>query len=150
MELRFGGKKQDAAKAIGITPSRYSRVYKGNQYSLNTENCLRLAQLVNEQPGTVLRLAGKLEVANLLDSLYASQNDSGQSFVVDSNVLAALKDPAALEEVRWFMNLPSRAKQWLLTSKDLFGIPELVGPKHESPRASRGARRTTSARSPRQ
>jgi transcriptional regulator with XRE-family HTH domain len=70
VERDFAGKKQDVAEAIGITPSRYSRVYGGTNYGLSVENCLRLAKIANIAPTTVLQWAGKDEVAALLSELY--------------------------------------------------------------------------------
>jgi transcriptional regulator with XRE-family HTH domain len=61
--------KQALAKAIGITPGRLSRVLKG-EHSLDVVNCLRLAKLTGDSPGEVLRVAGKNEVAELIEGFY--------------------------------------------------------------------------------
>lgn len=66
------GQKQLAAQAIGITPSRYSKLYGGEDYSLSVENCLRLAKVTRRPPAEVLRAAGKVEIATLLDELYGA------------------------------------------------------------------------------
>jgi hypothetical protein len=71
------GQKQLAAEAIGIKPSRYSKLYGGNNYSLSVENCLRLATVIRESPGVVLRAAGKGEVAELIEKLYGTVADMG-------------------------------------------------------------------------
>lgn len=68
-EARFPT-KQAFAKALGITPSRYSRVKAGDAYSLNVVNCLRLARLSGEPAPAVLRAAGKGDVADLIEELY--------------------------------------------------------------------------------
>ena len=61
--------KQAFAKAIGVTPSRFSRVL-GGSYTLNVLNCLRLAKITGESASRVLRLAGKTEIAELIEEQY--------------------------------------------------------------------------------
>lgn len=61
--------KQAFAEAIGITPSRFSRVLAGT-YTLNVLNCLRLAKAAGRSPSVVLRAAGKREIADLIEALY--------------------------------------------------------------------------------
>jgi len=83
LESDNGGVKQAAASAIGITPSRYSKVYGGKDlYSLSVENCLRLARLTRESPGTVLRICGKDEIAAVLDDLYTPALASDGQFAL--------------------------------------------------------------------
>lgn len=61
---------QDAlAKAIGISPSRISRVLK-NPDSLSVENCLKLAKVTGLAPDEIFRAAGKSEVNALIRELY--------------------------------------------------------------------------------
>lgn len=61
---------QDAlAKAIGISPSRISRVLK-NPDSLAVANCLRLAKVTGLPPDEIFRAAGKSEIAELIHDLY--------------------------------------------------------------------------------
>lgn len=58
------------ADAIGITPQRLSRALAGDgNYSLNTDNCLRLARAANRPAAEVLRAAGKGDIADLLEHL---------------------------------------------------------------------------------
>lgn len=64
--------KQEFAAALGITPGRFSRLLRG-EFSMEVVNCLRLAKLSGESPAQVLRLAGKSEIADLIDELYARQ-----------------------------------------------------------------------------
>jgi transcriptional regulator with XRE-family HTH domain len=71
-ERRLGSKKAVAEK-IGITPSRYSKLYGGNDYSLSVLNCLTLAKATERSPSAVLRAAGKHEIATLLDELYGPE-----------------------------------------------------------------------------
>jgi len=61
--------KQALARAIGITPGRLSRVLSG-EHSLDVVNCLRLAHLTGDAPGEVLRIAGKGDVATLIEGFY--------------------------------------------------------------------------------
>lgn len=69
-EQAYDFKKKDTAKAIGITASRYTKLFGGKDYSLSVENCLRLAKIARVPPQSVLRAAGKADMANLLDQLY--------------------------------------------------------------------------------
>lgn len=66
------GQKQEAAKAIGITPSRFSRLFHAapGSYTLNAQNCFRLARLIGEPPQTVLRLVGKTDLADAIEEHY--------------------------------------------------------------------------------
>lgn len=66
--------KQAFAKALGITPSRFSRLLQG-QFSLEVVNCLRLAKIAGERPSTVLRAAGKNDVADLIEELYGAEGN---------------------------------------------------------------------------
>lgn len=59
------------AEALGISAPRLSHALSGNGgYTLNVENCLRLAMVANRPAAEVLRAAGKKEIADLLDHLY--------------------------------------------------------------------------------
>jgi plasmid maintenance system antidote protein VapI len=63
--------KQAFAAAIGITPSRFSRVLAGI-YKLNVRNCLRLAKATGRSPSLILRAAGKSEIADLIEAQYGA------------------------------------------------------------------------------
>lgn len=65
------GSKVALARALGIDPTRISRLMKGaGDYTrLNFENCLRLAAILDESPEEVLRAAGHTEQALLLEQL---------------------------------------------------------------------------------
>lgn len=56
------------AKAIGMTESGFSRASKASTFDV--ENCLRLAQETGESAATVLKLAGKGHVNDLIETLY--------------------------------------------------------------------------------
>jgi len=70
MDAVKGGSQQDLAKVIGITPSRLNRALQQGDYPLNALNCLRLAKAKGYAPSLVLRLAGKMELAELIEHLY--------------------------------------------------------------------------------
>jgi transcriptional regulator with XRE-family HTH domain len=59
-------------KAIGLSPSRMSRLARGDQGSLEVINCLKLAELTGESPASILRSADKADVAELIERLYQS------------------------------------------------------------------------------
>jgi hypothetical protein len=63
------GTKGRLAKSIGLTLSAFSRGFR-NEGTFSVESCLRLAEETGEPPAYVLRLAGKPEVADLLERLY--------------------------------------------------------------------------------
>lgn len=68
IDTKYG--TQDAlAKAIGISPSRISRVLKKPD-SLSVENCLKLAKETGLAPAEILRAAGKVEIHSLIKELY--------------------------------------------------------------------------------
>jgi hypothetical protein len=66
------GSQVALARALGIDPTRISRIMKGaGDYThLNFENCLRLAAILDEWPSEVLRAAGHTEQAVLVEHLY--------------------------------------------------------------------------------
>lgn len=64
---RFGT-AQALADALDMSLSAFLRGAKHG--TLGIENCLRLAQLAGEHPSKVLALAGKKDVATLIESLY--------------------------------------------------------------------------------
>lgn len=88
---------QDAlAKAIGISPSRISRVLK-NPDSLAVANCLRLAKVTGLSPDEIFRAAGKTEIAELIHELYGpAATPSGRE-----RVLAEMSE----ETLQTFRNL---------------------------------------------
>ena len=68
---RHLGSQLALAKALGIDPTRISRLMRGGgDYAhLNFENCLRLAAILDEWPVEVLRAAGHTEQEVLLEQL---------------------------------------------------------------------------------
>lgn len=60
--------QQQLADAIGMSLSAFLRAAKNG--TMSTENCLKLAQVVGENPSKVLRLARKDDVAELIEQLY--------------------------------------------------------------------------------
>ncbi|HEX8030327.1 MAG TPA: helix-turn-helix transcriptional regulator [Vicinamibacterales bacterium] len=65
--------QKEFAEAIGINPTRYSKMARGDAYTLNVRNCLSLAGILKRAPTEVLRAAGKGDIADLLDQLYGVQ-----------------------------------------------------------------------------
>jgi hypothetical protein len=73
------GSQVALARALGIDPTRISRLMKGRgDYArLNFENCLRLAAILGEAPARVLRAAGHAEQAVLVERLCGVPSDEG-------------------------------------------------------------------------
>lgn len=84
------GHKQDVATKIGITPSRYSKLYKGNDYSLSVANCFRLARILKIPTQEVLRAAGKFDIAVALDEMFASADLADRLITDDEERLLEL------------------------------------------------------------
>jgi plasmid maintenance system antidote protein VapI len=59
------------ADQIGISRSAFTRGVK-NEGTLSEENLLKLAEAVGEDPGVVLRLAGKSDFADRVERLYGA------------------------------------------------------------------------------
>jgi hypothetical protein len=68
------GTAQALADAIGMRLSAFARATRAG--TLGVEQCLRLAENTREPPGRVLRLAGKGEVAELIERLYGGAPSS--------------------------------------------------------------------------
>lgn len=71
-EALYGGVQRRLAEALGIDPTRYNKLRGGDAYSLNPENCLKLAALLKRSPTEVLRAANKTALADLLDAYYGT------------------------------------------------------------------------------
>lgn len=65
---RYGGTKQDLARAISVTPSAFSRLLGGAPPDV--EVCLRLALATGTSPSQILHAAGLSPIDALLHSLY--------------------------------------------------------------------------------
>ena len=63
--------KHAFAKAIGVTPTRYSHMRRG-YYAPNVKNCLRLATAAGLPASRVLRAAGKGDIAELIEEHYGA------------------------------------------------------------------------------
>lgn len=112
---------QALAAVIGVSPSRLGRAMKG-QDSLNVLSCLRLAQGANVDAGTILRAAGKTEIADLLERLY------GQT----SPTLPA-QDGPAFAKFQSLTPAKRRTVEQLLTQ---LAVREKPGPKPRGHRSS--------------
>ncbi len=56
------------AEAIGMTESGFSRAVKAGTFDV--ENCLKLANETGESAATVLQIAGKEQIHELIEKLY--------------------------------------------------------------------------------
>ncbi len=73
-EVAKRGSIRAVARGIQVTEGRLGRVLTG-QHSLSVENCLRLSDLTGEPASKVLRAAGKENVAELIEKLYAASDE---------------------------------------------------------------------------
>lgn len=98
------GSKQAAARAAGVTPQRFSRLLRG-EFSLEVVNCLRLAKAANESPATVLRAAGKADVADLIEEAYGRVKPTllpGQRELLEK---WESLPPSSREHLRWLIDM---------------------------------------------
>lgn len=58
------------ARELRVDPSHVSRAMARGGLPFDIRGCLRLAKLTGENPGFVLRVGGKAEVADLIENLY--------------------------------------------------------------------------------
>lgn len=72
---QYGGTKQELARAIGITPSAFSRLPHS---APSVEVCLRLARATGANPDRVLRAAGREATADLLHALYGPRHKTAR------------------------------------------------------------------------
>jgi hypothetical protein len=99
VEHRFGGRRTALANAIGLQLTVFIRGLKAGTFSVL--NCLRLAKATNTDPLLVLRLAGKHEVAALIEEL-----------CVTTGTKAAVTDKDRFHLRRWH-SITARAQQGL-------------------------------------
>ena len=60
------------AQALDVDPSHVSRAMNDDALPFDVRGCLRLALVTGENPGMVLRIAGKGEIAGLIEQLYGA------------------------------------------------------------------------------
>jgi len=65
----YGGRKNEFARAAGITPSQLSHLLKGT-FEPSMEICLKLARASQTSPSDLLRAAGKGFAADLIEQMY--------------------------------------------------------------------------------
>lgn len=70
------GSQLVAAKKIGVSPTQLNRVHRGKSPPFSAWNCLRLAEVYGYEPSLVLRLAGRREWADLIESLYGVADET--------------------------------------------------------------------------
>lgn len=66
--VKFGSQTA-LGRAIHMSPSRINKVLKGRD-TFDVANCLRLADATGESPSAILRIAGKADVADLIERMY--------------------------------------------------------------------------------
>jgi hypothetical protein len=71
-EALFGGVQRRLAAELEIDPTRYNKLRGGEAYTLNVENCLRLAAILKRSPTEVLRAANKTAIAEALEAYYGT------------------------------------------------------------------------------
>jgi hypothetical protein len=89
--LRVLGKfrtQGEAAAHIGMTASRFTRVKTGGR--LSVESCLRLADVLGDDPAVVLRAYGYEDEAAILDRAYPGRGRRPQGDVSLSRKVAKL------------------------------------------------------------
>lgn len=102
------GRKQDVAKAIGVTPSRFTKLYSQGRGSEapNVANCLRLATFLGESADVVLRAAKQGDVADLIPTHYGPMRKPTPAPVLAHPIVQAVaaiverNDAAALTVLR--------------------------------------------------
>lgn len=67
------GSQKELARVLGLSQQRISNALAGKGYPFGVLNCLRLARLIAVRDWTVLRAAGKPEVADLLEQAYGDR-----------------------------------------------------------------------------
>lgn len=78
---RFGGNKQDFAKAVGISPSALSRLMaQPMKHQPSPEVCLRLARVGRVSGARVMRAAGYAILTDLIEELFGAAADQRQRF----------------------------------------------------------------------
>jgi transcriptional regulator with XRE-family HTH domain len=75
--------QQAFAEALGMSPGRLNRALRKGDFGFSVLNCLRLAQLTDEAPSTILRIAGKPKIAELIEQLYGHDLTLSQRELID-------------------------------------------------------------------
>jgi len=104
-----GGTKTAFAQALGISLERLLKVLKNPSESLGVANLLRLAVVSGLAPGPILRMAGKDDVADLLEVLYGGTPK--RPVTVQALPTLSLKAQRALAILIDEVDAPRRPKQ---------------------------------------
>jgi hypothetical protein len=94
------GTLQNLAEQMGVTFSGFLRGVK--QGTLSAENCLRLAEVLGEDPRVVFRAAQKAELAEQIDRLYGAavpHISAAQRAVLDMWEALAPEDQRTVREL---------------------------------------------------
>jgi hypothetical protein len=97
------------ATAIGVKPSHLSRAMAPDGQPFNIEGCLKLAQVTNTPPSTVLRAAGKARIATLIEQLYGPARELSASEQQLLRDYAATTNSAILSSVRTLLEYGAKA-----------------------------------------
>lgn len=118
LAVSYGGSKQAFAQAIGITPSHLSHLLTEtpNQRSApSTDVCLAIAAAAHANPSTVLRSAGKGEIADQLETLYGPAAERRQAFLATTRL-----SPADEKYLGVWRHLSAKDKRALIHILDRF------------------------------
>lgn len=88
------------AEALGVDASHLSRAMGVKGQPFDVRGCLRLARVTGASPGEVLRAAGKIDIAELIEALYGAP--AQQLTPEQQQLLAALDgitDPAVRQSL---------------------------------------------------
>jgi plasmid maintenance system antidote protein VapI len=109
---RFHGNKAKMAKALGITPKHLSRGLDGHT-TFSLELNLRIAQVLDEDAGYVLRLANWATANALIESLYGRAKLSAalEHFFENLRSLSAHSRQEVLDTVEAWAALMQHAKK---------------------------------------
>lgn len=101
VQKRYGTTRA-LAQSVGMTESGFSRAVKAGTFEV--ENCLRLAHETGESADTVLTLAGKASVHELIEKLYGkAQKPKNPDAVKAYEYVNAMLDADAREGLLMMM-----------------------------------------------
>jgi hypothetical protein len=70
LQQRHSRSVNEFARQLDVDPTHLSRAMGSNGRPFDVLGCLRLAELTSENPGTVLRAAGRGDIATRIERLY--------------------------------------------------------------------------------
>lgn len=139
VETRYGGVQKRLADQVGISDSVFNRGIKSGSYDVNT--LLRIAKETGRSPSEILRLAGKADYADLIETLYGAPRPTLPRDV--QQVVDALQHPAP-SMAAWQRETKVAAAA-LLAAHGRIPLPNATQPSASAP-AGRGTRGTRGTR----